>query len=237
MNCQTAQEHFSDYISRDLDRAMTLSVENHLQTCERCREEVAALRQTWDSLSELPRVELPLYFHENLMGRIAVEEAQAEEQSAARRALWDWRALFRPRSLAYGAAALVLLLTLTQVVPGVRAVLDPIGWVVQLFRPASPPPAPAVQADWSPAPQGRLSTGGTLTVRLQPAKETPNSGLKYTLSVPGEATARTGFLSATRETVEAFTLTNAPASVTLTFGEDTTPKNIPVTQPSAAVQP
>jgi hypothetical protein len=121
--------------------------------------------------------------------------------------------------------------------PGVRAVIDPISWVVHLFKPAPANTAPTASAVWTPASQGDLTAGGTLTVRLQPAKGTPNAGLKYTLSVQGEPNAKSGVLSATQETVETFSLPNAPTSVSLTVGDDPVHTNVPVTLPTARANP
>jgi hypothetical protein len=234
MQCETAQEHFSDYISQELDRAMTLSLENHLHACGRCQEEVAALRRAWTALDALPMVEPPMFFHENLMSRLSAEQAQVEEAAVARRAVWDWRALFRPRQLAYGAVALVLFLTGAEVVQTQRAGLGPVGWVVSLFRPAKAVWSPA-QANvvWTPAPQSE-GANGTLVLTLTPAQDIPNSGLTYTLTVNGDpATAKSGQISRQPAT-ETLTLSQRPASVTVTFSDGSSTKAV---TPSIATAP
>lgn len=193
MHCHTAQELFSDYIAQELDRAMTLSLEHHLSACSACREEVAALRRTWQALDRMPLVDLPPYFHENLMSRIATERARAEQATSARRAMWDWRWLFRPRQLAFGAAALALMLASAEVIQTQRAALGPIGWVASLFRPSLQ--QPYVRADWIPDNPTHPSGRGTLVVRWHAMPATPDSGLTYTvLSVPQGASMGTGVL-------------------------------------------
>ena len=216
MQCQAAQELFSDYVSQDLERAMALSLENHIGACSRCKEELAVFRQTWEALNALPQVEPPMFFHENLMSRIAAEQAKAEEATATRRAVFDWRALFRPRQLAFASTVLIMLFAGVEFVV-VRSGFDgPLTMVGKMIWPASPiAPAPIATGEWVAAPQG----GGTLLVHLTPAKGTPNSGLNYTITVNGDAaSAQAGLLSNSREAVATFTLPAPPSSVSLSFG-------------------
>lgn len=156
MQCQNAQELFSDYIEGKLDRALNVSLENHLSDCGECHNEVEQLRLLWGSLDELPQEEPPAFFHENIMSRISQEQAKAEEASARRRAVWDWGALFRPRVLAYGAAALLFFLAFVEVVQTQRASLGPVGYIVSLFRPASKTASnlEVSQAQWVAKEQG-----------------------------------------------------------------------------------
>ena len=110
MQCQQARELFSDYVAESMENALAVSLENHLGTCGACREEVAGLRRVWSALEQAPLIEPPMFLHENIMHRLDAARAEAEEAAARKRAVWDWRALFRPRALAYGAAAIVLML-------------------------------------------------------------------------------------------------------------------------------
>jgi hypothetical protein len=236
MLCETAQEHFSDYIAQELDRAMTLSLENHLNSCESCREEVATLRRTWSALEEMPLVEPPMFFHENLMSRLATEQAQVEEAAASRRAPWDWRALFRPRQLAFGAMALVILLAGAEVVQTQRAALGPIGWVVRLFRPA---PAKAVWTPaqthvvWTPAQQAE-STNGALVITITPMPDTPDNGLIYTLTVNGDTSTMISGQISRQPATETLQLSQRPTSVTVTFSDGTRNKSV---TPAIATMP
>ncbi|MCS6775567.1 MAG: zf-HC2 domain-containing protein [Chloroherpetonaceae bacterium] len=193
MQCQTAQELFSDYIAQELDRAMTLSLEHHLSACPACRDEVAALRRTWQALDRMPRVDLPPYFHENLISRIVAEQARVEQEAAARRAAWDWRWLFRPRQLAFGAAALALVLASAEVIQTQRAALGPVGWVTSLFR--HPSQQPHIRVEWAPENPADPARRGTLIVRWYAMPATPDSGLTYSvLTGPQDTSVSTGVL-------------------------------------------
>lgn len=170
MQCNNAQELFSDYIESKIDRALTVSLENHLQGCPSCHLEVEQLRTLWGSLDELALVEPPAFFHENIMSRLAQEQAKVEETVARRRSFWDFGAILRPRATAYAAAALVLLFAGAEVVQTQRASLGPIGYVISLVRPASKPASNVAaleigQTNWSANTQ---STGGMLKITLRP---------------------------------------------------------------------
>lgn len=136
MHCGQARELFSDYIAKTTDSALTVILENHLAGCASCREEAEGMRRVWTMLDAMPLAEPPAFFHENAMSRFDALRAGAEETAARKRALWDWRGLFRPRALAYGASVLVLLLTGAEVVQTQRAQIGPVGYVASLFRQA-----------------------------------------------------------------------------------------------------
>ena len=40
MKCDRAQEFFSDYLERTLDRPMAAALESHLHDCSACREDL-----------------------------------------------------------------------------------------------------------------------------------------------------------------------------------------------------
>src|SRR5439155_22094021 len=103
MQCDHAQELFSDYVTGETDRALTVSIENHLAACKGCRETVEDLRQAWAMLDQMPVVEPPPLFHANLMSRLTEEQTEAEAAAKRPAVGWDWRGLFRPRALAFGA--------------------------------------------------------------------------------------------------------------------------------------
>ncbi len=83
MQCERAQEYFSDYLERTLDRPMTVALEAHVAGCAACREEIAALRDTFFALEALPAVEPPPDGAWQVLCRM--QTARAEELEAARR--------------------------------------------------------------------------------------------------------------------------------------------------------
>lgn len=170
MQCKNAQELFSDYIESKIDRALTVSFENHLQGCPQCLKEVEQLRTMWGALDELPRAEPPAFFHENIMSRVAQEQAKVEEETTRRRTFWDFGAIFRPRATAFAAAALVLLLAGAEVVQTQRASLGPVGYIINAIRPASKAASTVSalevgQAHWT---TGTQANTGTLKITLRP---------------------------------------------------------------------
>ena len=185
MNCKNATELLSDYVSGQMDRALTVSLENHLATCDNCRKEADGLRWAWSLLDQTPVVDTPPFFHENLMSRIAAETEQAEAEAARKRALWDWKAWFRPRTMAYATACAVMLLATMGGLHAVHASFDPIGPILRLFvRPASPTlELQTNYYDWAPNAQGQ----GTLDIHLQakPKADGSLNTLHYHLELPG----------------------------------------------------
>lgn len=113
MQRDSMENLYSDYITDELDAAMQLSVENHLKASPDAQNTVDALRRTMAALDEMPSVEPPAWFHDNLMRRLEMEmENQAAAQAAQKSKGWNWKALFAPKALARGLMVLVVLLTL-----------------------------------------------------------------------------------------------------------------------------
>jgi hypothetical protein len=111
MQRDSMENLYSDYITGDLDAAMQLSVENHLKASPDAQANVDALRRTMTQLDDMPTVEPPAWFHDNLMRRL---EMEMENQAAAQKSKgWNWKQLFAPKALARGLAVIVVLLTLT----------------------------------------------------------------------------------------------------------------------------
>ncbi len=215
MHCQDAQELYSDYAEGKLDRALTVSFENHLSDCKTCHAEVEQFRSIWEGLAEMPLAEPPAFFHENIMSRIAQEQANAEESSARKRGFWDWSALLRPRSFAMGFAALVLMLAGAEVVQTQRASLGPVGWIVSLVHPAPATPALETQsAKWEADAQG----GGTLTVELRAkAQANGQSGAVSVKLLQGTSVLYSGAVSSSESAIVRVNLPKAPSNDELTL--------------------
>lgn len=57
MNCHELESRLADYLGDELDEASHCAVEAHLESCDACRCEVAALRQTVDAMRRLDTVD------------------------------------------------------------------------------------------------------------------------------------------------------------------------------------
>ena len=187
MQCQHVHENLSDYVAGQLDRALAVTLENHVNQCASCREEVADFRRVWSLLDDLPAVDTPLYFHENLMHRVNVELDGIEAASASRRAPWNWRTLFQPRALAAAAAILIVVLGGIGYVSTQRAAIGPFGqWSV-----ATPQAAGATvefqqpTITWVNGAQGEPSL--KVAFQLENADALASSGLEYTVAVGDSA--------------------------------------------------
>lgn len=233
MKCDDANELFSDYVSGNMEAALTVSLENHLASCAQCRETVATLRQVWETLDHMPAVEPPPFFHENMMSRIAAETTRAE--ATRRNLVWDWRALFRPRTLAYAAALVVLLFLGMEGLHATRASLDPLGSMLHMLQPA---PAPVMElhtahAEWSPNIEG----GGVLTVHLQaqPGQDGQSSTLACTINLPGGVLAPNvkteAAVSSDKETILYIPTTGKPnvGNITVTLSSEGHKATVPLT--------
>lgn len=180
MQCQQANEFFSDYIERNLDSALTVSVDNHLVACASCREEVEGLRILWTELVRMPVIEAPVALHASIMSVLDAHLAEINRETIVSRVPsfnWDLSQLFRPRTLAYAAVLMVFVLGGLKVM-GTQAGL---GWLIHSsYRPsvvAMPLAITATRSQWSANSDG----SGTLTIVLQtlPLKEGPVATLNY----------------------------------------------------------
>src|SRR5437016_832085 len=134
MQCEHAQEFISEYVTGEMDAALAVSLENHLNGCEACRDTVDGLRRLWTTLEQMPVVDPPPSFHAAVMKRISEEEKAAERAAAQRQRVPAWRGLLQPRSFAYAAVALIVLLS-AELVQVQRAALGPLGLVLNVLHP------------------------------------------------------------------------------------------------------
>ena len=160
MKCEHAQEFLSEYVTGEMDRALAVSLENHLTVCAPCTETEEGLRRLWHTLDDMPVIEPPASFHTAVMDRIAAEQIQVERASRPVVRVPAWRGLLQPRVFAYAAAAIVLLLG-AELVQVQRAALGPLGLILNVVH-----PVPALQrqtVEWKSNGLG----GGALMVSLR----------------------------------------------------------------------
>jgi hypothetical protein len=184
MQCQHAHELLSDYVAGQLERPLAITLDSHLGECSACREEAAGLRRVWTELEGMSAVEPPPFFHENLMHRINTELDAQEANIARRRAIWDWRALLRPRALAAGAVALIVLSASVGFLHTQSAGM----WPLSVFASHTVAPSLVLEkptVEWTPDPITEAS--GTLVVRLQLDGSATANGTELGYTVKSES--------------------------------------------------
>lgn len=80
MHCDDIHEMLSAYIDEVLDEQDVLEVEKHVRTCDSCRQELAALRETVKILNSLGEVTPPEEFRSQLILRLRTEGHEAGEE-------------------------------------------------------------------------------------------------------------------------------------------------------------
>ncbi len=220
MQCQFAQELFSDHISDALDRAQKVSLDNHLAACADCREQVAGLRDVFTLLDAAPTVEPPKFFHENIMDRIATEAAKEQEvKQAVKSAGFNWRSLFGKPALALGAAGVVVILGFFGASQTQRGSLNPFASGAGKAAPQAPLTLQKSQAVWV---AGGVNGGSvTVTLRANPFAGGASNLVNFQVMQAGSATPlKSGIVSSDREISVSIPLASPPApdslSITLT---------------------
>lgn len=167
MHCERAQEFFSDYLERALDRPLAVALETHLSTCPACRDDVEALRETLFSLEALPPVEPPANGEWQVICRLANERAARYEADRRRpAALPDWLRRLSPANMAMTAGLGTLVVAGTLWMAGVPQ------HVQQGFLPRGPGSQPRPEAvptsGWSVAVGPESPAGRQVTLQLRP---------------------------------------------------------------------
>jgi hypothetical protein len=180
MQCDRAQEFFSDYLERTLDRPMTVAIESHLAGCANCREEVEALKHTFLALDSLPEVEPPADGAWRVM--MAIRQQRAEQYEAERRkapTFLDWLRSLNPLGVAMGASLATLIIGGSLVVTGLPGYIQ-LG--PGLRSPKVSPQAPVTAGASLPAVQvsyGATSAAGQeLEVRVIPSADLPQGEIR-----------------------------------------------------------
>ncbi len=116
MTCDRVKEHIADYLAGSLSRTESEELNEHFAQCATCKQEAAALSDTWEALGlleqEQPSAEMRPRFYEALAAyREGVASAGAPAPAApARRRFFDWAGGWSgsPFRLAWSAALLVI---------------------------------------------------------------------------------------------------------------------------------
>ena len=111
MECTDIQKYFSEYIDDRLSDKKKTVVKDHLETCQACKEELAALKKTVDRVRDLPKVNAPEKFLFQLNERL-------EPHSGFKKILQQMVACFRfkiPFGFATATAVAVLIIFVIQI--------------------------------------------------------------------------------------------------------------------------
>lgn len=168
MKCEEVSKELIAYLDRRSNSAERREVEEHLLTCESCRQRAAEFRQLWTVLDEVPMHEPSFGFDARLRQRIAAEP----------KAHWFSSFVPQPR-LAFSVALLLALSFLMARLPQRRTsstasltpdeqfqmiehlgVLENYDMLTKSEVLAEVPSAPAEQPDQSNPPQPDGSGGG-----------------------------------------------------------------------------
>lgn len=175
MHCDRAQEFFSDYLERTLDRPMTAALEEHLSACLLCREELEALQDTVLALDSVPEVTPPADGAWDVMRRL--RNARAEQLEAERRkapTFIEWLRSLSPLSVGMGASLATL------IIGGTILLTSPYYTGMGGFGPLRPqaiavPDVPAVQVAY-----GQVTQSGQqqVLIGLTPVIDLPDAQVR-----------------------------------------------------------
>lgn len=209
MQCERAQEFFSDYLERTLDRPMTVALEAHLAGCSGCREEIEALQATVYALDTAPQVAPPPDGMWQVHARLANLRA-AEHEARRRRApgLLEWLRGLSPMSAAMGAGLATLVIGGTFVasrlpsVTGLNLVPWPTPAATPVLHPADPAATPGLDISY-----GAVTGDGTqVKLTVTPASALPDARVSATVSSTNRAYTISGPSNPQRPLVGLLTL-------------------------------
>lgn len=197
MQCDRAEEFFSDYLERTLDRPMTVAIESHLAGCVNCRDGVEALQSTFLALDSVPEVEPPADGAWRVM--TAIRQQRAEQYEEARQkapSFLDWLRSLNPMSVAMGASLATLVIGGSLVATGLPHQQLGAG----VFGPVAPKPVvekavpamPAVQVSYGAA----TAAGQELEIRVVPAAALPQGEIRVVSDALPRAHIYSGNLAA-----------------------------------------
>jgi anti-sigma factor RsiW len=80
-NCEACREQLVDWLGRQLPPAERAAVEAHLAQCPACQQELAALRQLWQTMSQLPAPEPSEQLRPRFYAMLAEFRAEEERET------------------------------------------------------------------------------------------------------------------------------------------------------------
>ncbi len=106
--CSALRESLPLLLTESLDPAGRELTHQHIESCDVCREEWAAYKETWTVLGDLPEVEVPARVKAQFLGRIGVADERASRASNVipfhRKPAFKWLAQAAAVTLLVGGA-------------------------------------------------------------------------------------------------------------------------------------
>jgi predicted anti-sigma-YlaC factor YlaD len=176
MQCERAQEFFSDYLEATLDRPMTVALEAHLAGCADCREECEALQEVMQALSAVPAVEPPRAGAAQVMQ--ALQQLREQERAVPREpaiSFLEWLRSLSPMRLAMGSALATLVVAGLVLVPWVpHRMLIGVPWAPPV-NPVQKAAVPAATAPLVHVTSGQVANGmRDVQFTVTPATDLPD---------------------------------------------------------------
>jgi len=182
MQCERAQEFFSDYLERTLDRPMTVAVEAHLAGCSGCREEIEALQATFYSLEAAPMVQPPadgLWQVQTRLANLRADEYELQRHRQQSGGLLGWLRGLNPMRAAMGAGLATLIV-------GGGLVATNLGTQNSIIRFPGPTRQAVVNPAATPAldiSYGQVSAAGTqIDLKVTPGSEIKDAKVTATVA-------------------------------------------------------
>lgn len=86
MQCRKVQTRLSSYLDDELDSTLRRSIENHLNQCAKCSEELEGFQDLDASLRGLARLDMDPEFAEHLVAKVCKESVAVDRTYFERRA-------------------------------------------------------------------------------------------------------------------------------------------------------
>lgn len=176
MQCERAQEFFSDYLERTLDRPMAVALESHLSSCHSCREELESLRDLVHTMERVPTVEPLADGAWEVLCRLHRAQAEQWEQERNRKpGFLEWLRGLSPASAAMvGGLATLVIAGSVWYSPLPTYIWNGFGGPLQHDPPASPKRSadmPQVLVSYGPL----TAAGQQVTLQIHAATDLPDA--------------------------------------------------------------
>lgn len=121
MKCHNYEELMDLYLDGQLDPEEKADFEEHLSTCEHCQQSMDMLKMMNDALHDIPMVDLPEGFSDELHARLVEESSDEKNDEKESKVIAFRRVTKKPWFKALGslAAVLVIALVIVPQLPGI----------------------------------------------------------------------------------------------------------------------